>query len=187
MNSETRNKIEELWSGRKHGFVKADALTYEVFAEEALRKIKVLSSGKYLPVEFYSLEAFFSGRDKILSMAGVLKDSRLASLRQVFSGSFIKNIRDDQTSLIDPQVKFETTFYPFYNKHQQLLVVVVRPSGAIYYQRLTSPDQLSYTLANQVGFLEVLKEVNGVYTSPDGLLEFKFSGDKLEVIKDLTQ
>lgn len=187
MNSETRNKIEELWVGRKHGKIDANALTYEVFAAEPLRKIKVLVKGKYLPVEFYSLEALIDNQDKIFNMADVIKDSRLASLKEVFAGGGIHNISDNQSSLIDPQVKFETTFYPFYNKNRQLLVVVTRPSGAVYYQRLTSPDQLSYTLANQVGFLEVLKVVDGVYTSPDSLLEFKFSGDKMEVVNDLAQ
>ena len=187
MNSQIRDRVEGLWVSRKHEKVNVGAFTYEVVADEPLRKIKVLVKDKYLPVEFYSVDSLVDNQDKILNMTRVLKDSRLAALSQIFVGSPVHSISDAHTSLVEKQVKFETTFYPYYNKRQQLLVVVVRPTGAVFYQRLTSPDQLSYTLANQVGFLEVLKEEDGVYTSPDNLLEFKFSGDKMEIVNDLSE
>ncbi len=187
MDYEVRDKIEELWVKRKHGKVNARLLTYEVFANEPLRKIKVLVNDKYLPMEFYSLEALEENKNKIFSMSDVLKDSRLFSLRQIFVKDSVVHIKDDQSSFVDKQVKYETDFYPFYNKNQQLLVVVVRPSGSIFYQRMTSSDQLVYALANQVGFLEVLKKDNGVYTSPDGLLQFRFVGDRMEIVNDLSK
>lgn len=186
MNSKLRNDIEEIWISRKHGKVDTSSLSYEVFGEDSLRKIKVLVKGKYLPAEFYSVDSLDENQDKILTMASLIKDSKLEVLKDVFKPS-TSHIMDDQSSLVKAQNRFETTFFPFYNSKKQLLLVVVRPSGGVFYQRLTSPYLLAYTLSNQVGFLEVLKVDNGVYTSPDNLLSFKFTGDQMEIIKDFSE
>lgn len=186
MNSEVQSKIEDLWKKRRYGKVDAVSLVYEVCANENLRKIKVISGGKELPVEFYSIKALLDGQPKIREMLK-LGDARAKTLSSVFKvqDSIIED--NDATLIVRPKVQFETTFYQYQNNAGFVCVFVLRPSGDIFYQRLSVPALLSYVLANQVGFLIVPGAIDGVYTTPDKQIEFSLVGESLQILNDFSK
>lgn len=184
MTSATQKNIEELWTKKRHGIVQEGSLSYEVCGDLPLRKIKVITRSRVLPVEFYSVKALQDGIPKIHEMLRV-GDSRVNTLRHIFDSKHIGD--SDASLLLKPAEQFETTFYKYQNNAGFTVVFVLRPSGDLFYQRLSDPSMLAYVLANQVGFLVVTEPEVDVYTSPDKQIEFSLVGENLQIINDFSK
>ena len=188
MNSKVIQEIESLWTKRGHGIVDAMSLKYEVAADEPMRKIKVIHKDSYLPVEYYSVEALKSDEIKIRKMLQ-LKDSKMSTLKSIFKVCDAEeSSQQGAPVIVRPNEKFGVVYF-FYNTESGFPVVLVRrPSGDRFYQRLTAPEMLAEVLANQVGFLLVSDcDEQGVYTSPDKLLQFCLVEDNLKIIHDYSK